>query len=98
MVHELRDQHLCYQAGSRDALIDDVGRHWGLDQLLTHPADPFTTDMALDFELTRDVIELLTDILTDALEAATAAAFRVLGFVADVPARERRRQCCAPRL
>ena len=64
-----------------------------LDQPLAAPADPLAADMPLDLEHVRDVIELLAHILADALQAAAAAALSMFGLVADLPARERCRQC-----
>ena len=88
MIHIFRDQHLSQQSGGRDALVDDLGRYRCLEQSLAAAADPFAADVTLDLEHTGSVIELFTDVLSDALEAAAAAALSVLGLMADFPAGE----------
>ena len=89
MIQVLRDQHLSQKTGRGDTLVDDVGRHRRLDQSLTATAGPFTADVALDLEHARAVIELLADILSNALEMGAAAALGALGLMPELPARER---------
>jgi len=48
--------------------------------------------MALDAEHTRRVVQFLTDVLANAAQLAATAAGRVLWLVADVDARQLRRQ------
>jgi hypothetical protein len=92
------DQHLGQESRGRDTLVDDLRRNRRLDQPLAATADPFATDMALDFEHPWGVIELFTDILADSFELAAAIALCVLGLVADFPTRELHRQRHAARL
>ena len=92
MVAKLRDHHMGQQPGGRDALVDDLRRNRCLDQGFALIADPLATDVALDGEHVRLVVELLADVLADTLEGAAALALAVLGFVVDQGARKLRRQ------
>nr|UVN18295.1 hypothetical protein pPsy0462c_00036 [Pseudomonas syringae] len=83
MVGELGHHDVGQQAGGRDALVDDLRRNWCLDQGFTLIADPLATDVTLHGEHARRVVELLADILADALEGATALAVAVVRFVMD---------------
>ena len=65
---------------------------------LAATAGPFTADVALDLEHSGGVIELLADILANALEMGAAAALSALRLVPELPARERGRQGHAARL
>jgi len=60
-----------------------VGWHGSLGQCFAVGADPFATDVLLNAELTRCVIEFLADIFTDALELTTIPALRVFWLVYD---------------
>jgi len=81
----LQHIHLREKARRRYAFVDDVGCYGGLDEPLAASADPFAADMPLDLEHARYVVELLADVLADALEAA-ASALGLLGLVTDFPA------------
>ncbi|MNP48495.1 hypothetical protein D3C76_1426180 [compost metagenome] len=80
------------QARSRDALVDHLRRHRGLDRCFATVADPLATDMALHGEHARCVIELLADIFTDAFERAATGTLRVVRLVMDQRAGKLRRQ------
>ena len=92
MIQVFGDQHVHQQGDGRDALVDDVRGHRRLDQRLAAAADPLAADMTLDREYPWGVIELLADVLPDALQAAAAGALGALGFVCDVTPREGCRQ------
>src|ERR1700722_12119676 len=98
MIQVLRDQRMHQQGDRRDALVDDVRRHWCLDQRLAATADPLAADMTLYRKHSWAVIELLADILADTLQTAAAAALGTLWLVRDVPPWEGCRQGYAPRL
>ncbi len=72
MVGKLGDHDVGQQPGGRDALVDDLRRNRCLDQGLAVIADPFATDMAFNGEHAGRVVQLLADILADALECAAA--------------------------
>lgn len=55
----------------------------------------FPTDVALDSEDARRVVEFFAGIFADTLERAAALAVAVFRFVMDQRAREMRWQCCA---
>lgn len=71
------------QACGRDALIDHLGRYWGLDQSFAMSAGTFSTHMLFDGEHAGRVIELLADIFADALELAAAGARSIFRLVTD---------------
>jgi hypothetical protein len=80
------------QPRSRDALVDHLRRHWGLDQRFTRGADPLATDMPLDGEGARGVVELLADVFADALELAAAGTLGAVRLVKYQRARQFGRQ------
>jgi hypothetical protein len=65
---------------------------WGgdrrLHQRLAFGADPLAADVTLHGEDARGVVELLADVLADALHRAAALARRAVGFVVDVVTRQ----------
>ena len=83
MVGILRNHDVGQQPGGRDALVDDLRRHWRLDQCFAVITDPFATDMALDSKYARRVIQLFADVFTDTLECAPARTMSVVRFVVD---------------
>lgn len=82
------------QARSRDALVDHLGRYRRLDKCFALTAGPFPTHMLFDREHAWRVIELLADVLADALKLATASALSVFWFVVNDSAWKLRRQRC----
>ncbi|MNM94790.1 hypothetical protein D3C81_1072090 [compost metagenome] len=92
MVGELRDHDVGQQPRGRDAFVDDLRRNRCLDQGFALIADPLATDVPLNGEHARRVVEFLADILADTLESAAALAMAVVGFVVDQSARKLRRQ------
>lgn len=95
VVQVLRHQHLGQQACGRQAFVDDVRGYWRLHELLAALAHPLAADVALDRERAGLVVQLLGDVFADALHRCTAAAGGVLGLVADLTARQVRRQLLA---
>jgi len=91
VVSELRHHHVRQQACGRDALVDHLGRHWCLDQCFALAAGPFPTHVLLDGEQARRVIQLLADVLANALKLAATGALGVFRFVVDHGAWELRR-------
>ena len=83
MIRELGDHDMGQQPCGWDALVDDLSRNRCLDQGFALIADPFATDVPLNGEHARCVVEFLADILTDTLERATALAVAVIGFMVD---------------
>ncbi len=81
MITVLGDHHLSQQAGGRDAFVDYLCRYRCLDQRFAVLADPLATDMALDGEHARRVIEFFTDILPDPFERAAAGALGIVRLV-----------------
>jgi hypothetical protein len=79
MVGELRDHYMGQQPGGWDAFVDDLCRNGCLDQRFALITDPLATDVTLNGEYTRRVVEFLADVLTDALECAAALAMAVVG-------------------
>ena len=61
-----------------------------MDQRFALAAGPFSTDMLLDCEHARCVIELFTDVLADTLKLAAARALGVFWLVTDHGARKLR--------
>ena len=59
MIEVFGNQHLREQAAGWNALVDDVRRDRRLDQRFALSADPFATNVALDREDARCVVELL---------------------------------------
>jgi len=88
VIGVLGHQHLRQQPRRGDALVDHRGRHRRLDERAAVAAGPFATDVTLDGEDARRVVELLGDVFTDALERRTAAAVGDVGFVADLAPRQ----------
>jgi len=76
-------------------LVDDVRRYRCLDQRFALFTDPFPTDVALDGEHARCVVELFAGIFTDAFEGAAALAVAVVRLVMDQRAWKLRWQRCA---
>ena len=91
MIRILRHQHLCEQPRRRDALVDHLRRHRCLDQCLALHARPLAAHMPLDLEHTRRVVELLADVLADALQLTAAVADRVRPARGELDARQARR-------
>lgn len=75
-----------------DAFVNDLGRNRCLDQGFALIADPLATDVTLDGEHTRRVVEFLADIFANALERAAALAVAVVGFVVNQRTWKLRRQ------
>lgn len=92
MVGELRDHDVGQQPCGRDALVDDLRWNRCLDQGFALIADPFATDVTLDGEYARRVVEFLADVLANALEGAAALAMVVVGFVVNQRTWKLRRQ------
>ena len=59
MVAVFGNQHLCQQARSRNALVNDLGWHWCLGQGFTVGTGPLATDMLLHGEHAWCVVQLL---------------------------------------
>jgi hypothetical protein len=70
MITVFGDHHLSQQPGGGNAFVDDLRGDWCLDQRFAVITDPFSTDMALDGKYARRVVQLLADVLTNALERA----------------------------
>ena len=83
MVGKLGDHDVGEQARSRDALINHLRRNGCLDQRFAVIADPFTAHMAFNGKYAGRVVQLLADVLADALEGAAAWAVSVVRFVMD---------------
>lgn len=83
MVSKLGNHDVGQQPSGWDALVDDLSRNRCLDKRFAVIADPFATYMTLDGEHARCVIQLLTDIFTDAFQRAAAWAVSVVRFVMD---------------
>ena len=83
MVSKLGNHDVCKEARSRDAFINNLRRNRCLDQRFAVIADPLATDMAFDGEYAGRVVQLLANVLTDALEGAAAWAVSVVRFVMD---------------
>ena len=98
MIGILGHQHLRQQSRRGQAFVDDLGRHRRLDQRLALRAGPFAADVALDLEHSGNVVELLADVLADALQRAAATAHGLLRLMAHVDARQIGRQRSALRL
>ena len=78
--------------------LNDVRRHWRLDQPFAAATDPLTADVSLYLKDPWRVVELLAHILVNAVKATAAAALGILGLVMDLAAREGSRQGHAARL
>lgn len=94
VISELGHHHVSQEACRRNALVDHLGRYRRLDQRFALPTGPLAAHMLFDGEHTGRVIQLLADVLADALELATASTLGVLGLVIDHRARKLRRQWC----
>ena len=92
VVSELGHHHMSQQAGGGDAFVDDLGRHRRLDQCFALPTGPLAPHVLLDGEHAGRVVQLLADVLADALELAAAGALGVVRFVVDHGARQLWRQ------
>ncbi len=77
--------------GRRQALVDHLRRYGCLGQRFAVIADPLATDVTLDADRARGVVQLLGHIFANALERAATAAGRRFGFVVNVGARQVRR-------
>ena len=81
-----------------DALVDHLrGHRRGLHRLAAR-AGVLAADVAQHEELGGDAVQLLADLLADALEGLAAGAVLLLELVVTVDARQARRQCLANRL
>lgn len=98
MVDVLGHRHMSHQPGCRQPLVDDVSRHWCLDERAALGAGPLATNVPLHSERARRVVELLGHVFADALEFAAAVARRVLGLVAHLAPWQVGRQCLPLRL
>ena len=94
VIEVLGHQHLREQPCRRDALVDDVRIHGRLHQRLAFGADPLASDMAFHREDARGVVQLLADVLADALHRATTFAGRAGRLVVHVVTRQVGRQRC----
>ena len=83
MTGVLRDHHLGQKARCRDALINDLRGSRCLDQSFAIIADPLATDMSINAEHVRRVVEFFTHFFADALEGKAPLASGVIGFVVD---------------
>ena len=97
MIGVLGDEHLRQQSGGRYSLVDDVRGNRGLREGLALCTRPLASDMALDTEHPRRVIELLADVLTDTLHRTPTGTDGGLGFMYHVGTRQVRRQWRASR-
>ena len=96
MITVLGDQHLGQQTGCRNPFIDDLRRHRRLGQCLTVFAYPFTAHMPFDPEGAGDIVELLTDVFTDARHLAATGTGRLFGFMLNNGSGQLRWQRPAP--
>lgn len=88
----LGHHHLRQQPRRRDALVDDLCRHRrGLDRLAAR-AGVLAANVAQHEELRRHAVELLADLLTNALERFAAGAVGGLDLVVALDARQARGQ------
>ena len=62
VITVFRNKHVCQQAGGPNALINDMRWHRRLGQGLALAAHPFATNVTLDGEHARRVVELLADV------------------------------------
>jgi hypothetical protein len=88
MIRILGHQHLGQQSGCGDPLINDLRRNRRLGQRFTTGTDPFATNMALDREHARRVVQLLRNIFTYSFELAATFAGGGIGFVMDIDMRQ----------
>ena len=77
------DHHVGQQPSGWDALVDDLRRDWCLGQRFAVITDPFATHMAFNGKHAGRVVQLLANVLADALECAAAWAVSVVRFVMD---------------
>src|SRR6266850_3869720 len=82
----------------RQSFVDDVRGHRRLRQPLALRAHPLAADVPLHREHARGVVELLGHVLADALQSTAAAAHGRGWLVANLAARQVRRQHLALRL
>ena len=92
MVGKLGDHDVGQQPGSRDALVNDLRRNRCLVQRFAVITDSLTTDVAFNGKHAGGVVQLLADILTDALECAATWAVSVVRFLMGQRARKLCRQ------
>ena len=88
MIGILGHQHLGQQSGCRDALVDDLPRNLRLGQCLAAGTDPLAAHMAFYREHAGRVVQLLRDILANALELAAALAVIALIYSSQFPTIE----------
>jgi hypothetical protein len=101
VIDEAADQRVRHQAGGRDAAADHVRLGGLLAQLLAALAGPLAVDVPVHEELRGDDVQLLADVLADALHRPAAVGVRaggVLGLVAVLDAFQVLGQCLATRL
>lgn len=72
MVGEPGHHHMCKQPGSGDALADHLGGHRRLGQCFALAAGPLASQMLLNCEHARCVIQFLAEVFADALELSAA--------------------------
>ncbi|CAE6861681.1 hypothetical protein R69746_08680 [Paraburkholderia aspalathi] len=92
VVSVFGNQHRGQQPRGRDALVDNVCGHWRLNQRFAVLAYPLATDMPLNREHARRVVQLLADVLTDAHALAATLAYGAIRLVVDLCARQLRWQ------
>jgi hypothetical protein len=85
--HDVGEQACCWHA-----FVYNVRRYRHHYQRFALLADPLSTDVALDGEHTRRVVELFAGIFADALEGISALTVDVVRFVMDQRAGELRGQ------
>jgi hypothetical protein len=106
VVYEAADQRVRHQPAGGDAAVHHVGLGGFLAQpsftlLLAALAGPLAVDVAVDEELGRDDVQLLADVLANALHGLAALGCRaggVRGLVAVLHALQVFGQCLAARL
>lgn len=92
MVCKLRHHYMSQQDYGWDARVNHLGRYRCLDQCFALTAGPFPTHMLFDGGHAWRVIQLLSDVLADALKLATARALSGFWFVMNDSAWKLRRQ------
>lgn len=87
VVGVLGHHHMGHEAGGRNALVDHVRLDRRLHNRLAPGAGPFAADVAHDGERARHVVELLADVLADALHLAAATGASKMEPACGVTAR-----------
>ena len=92
MIGVFGHQHLREQPSGGQPLVDHMGRYRRLDQRLALRTCPLATNVPLNMEDARRVVELLAHVLADALHRATATAHGSFRLVPHFDPRQVRRQ------